>query len=79
MSSYTITITPDNASNASATLRVNLGVNGPRITELTVRAGDADGFAPDALPGFDLSRLLGLIAPAGPVIEATAGAALAAG
>lgn len=63
MSSYTITITPDDTTNASATLRVNLGAAGARITELTVRAGDGEGFAPEELPGFELSRLIGAIAP----------------
>src|SRR5262245_4228088 len=47
VSSYTITITPDDASNASATLRVTLGASGARIKELTVRAGDGEGFAPE--------------------------------
>jgi outer membrane biosynthesis protein TonB len=73
VSSYTITITPDDAANASATLHVNLGASGARITELTVRAGDGEGFAPDELPGFELSRLIGAITPATvtrPVLEA---------
>jgi hypothetical protein len=74
VSSYTITITPDDTTNASATLRVNLGLRGPRITELTVRAGDGDGFAPEDLPGFELSRLIGAIAPG----RAASAAALAA-
>jgi hypothetical protein len=79
VSSYTITITPDDTTNASATLRVNLGANGARIMELTVRAGDGDGFSPEELPGFELSRLIGAItpAPARPVLDA-AGAALPA-
>jgi hypothetical protein len=70
-SSYTITITPDDTGNPSATLRVNLGQAGARITEMTVRAGDAEGFLPDELPGFDLSRLMRAItpAPSAPVIE----------
>ena len=78
MSSYTITITPDDTTNASATLRVNLGTNGPRITELTMRAGDGEGFAPEDLPGFDLARLIGAFAPSR-VIEAAPAAALPAG
>lgn len=74
MSSYTITITPDDTGNTSATLHVNLGPSGARITELTVRAGDGEGFAPDELPGFELSRLIGAIAPATatrPILEAS--------
>lgn len=77
MSSYTITITPDDTANASATLHVNLGASGARITELTVRAGDGEGFAPDELPGFELSRLIGAITPTTatrPILEAGAAA-----
>jgi hypothetical protein len=77
VSSYTISITPDDTTNASATLRVNLGLQGARITELTVRAGDGEGFAPEELPGFELSRLIGAIAPSR-VFEAPTGAALPA-
>jgi hypothetical protein len=64
--SYTITFTPDDTSNASAVVRVDLGANGARITELTVRAGQGDGLVPGELPGFDLGRLMRAIAPAGP-------------
>jgi hypothetical protein len=63
--SYTITFTPDDVSNASAVVRVDLGAVGARITELTVRAGNGDGLIPGELPGFDLGRLLRAIAPAG--------------
>jgi hypothetical protein len=68
--SYTITFTPDDASNASAVVRVDLGVAGARITELTVRAGNGDGLVPGELPGFDLGRLMRAIAPAGPTAPA---------
>jgi hypothetical protein len=68
--SYTITFTPDDASNASAVVRVDLGVAGARITELTVRAGSGDGLVPGELPGFDLGRLMRAIAPAGPTAPA---------
>ena len=65
MGSYTITFTPDDVSNASAVVRVDLGASGARITELTVRAGSGDGLVPGELPGFDLGRLMRAIAPAG--------------
>jgi hypothetical protein len=68
--SYTITFTPDDVSNASAVVRVDLGAVGARITELTVRAGNGDGLVPGELPGFDLGRLLRAIAPAGPTAPA---------
>jgi Helix-turn-helix domain len=68
--SYTITFTPDDVSNASAVVRVDLGAAGARITELTVRAGSGDGLVPGELPGFDLGRLMRAIAPAGPAAPA---------
>jgi hypothetical protein len=68
--SYTITFTPDDVSNASAVVRVDLGGAGARITELTVRAGNGDGLVPGELPGFDLGRLMRAIAPAGPATPA---------
>lgn len=73
MSSYTITITPEDTSNASATLQVSLGATGARITELTIRAGEGEGLLPDEVPGFDLTRFLRAInpSPAGaPVVTA---------
>jgi hypothetical protein len=68
--SYTITFTPDDVSNASAVVRVDLGAAGARITELTVRAGSGDGLVPGELPGFDLGGLMRAIAPAGPTTPA---------
>jgi hypothetical protein len=75
VSSYTISITPDQTGNASATMRVDVGAAGTRITELTVRAGNGEGILFDDLPGFDLGRLLRTIvsgATAAPAIEVPA-------
>jgi hypothetical protein len=58
MSSYTITITPDDATRASTTLRVDISESAPRITELLVRAGTATGLAAHQLPAVDLDLLL---------------------
>ncbi len=63
MSSYTITITPDDASLASTTLRVDVSENLPRITELMVRAGAAAGLSPNQLPAVDLDMLLRAVSP----------------
>src|SRR5690349_6258618 len=63
MSSYTITITPDDASLASTTLRVDVSENIPRITELMVRAGAAAGLSPNQLPAVDLDMLLRAVSP----------------
>jgi hypothetical protein len=63
MNSYTITITPDDASRASTTLRVDLSGNAARITELLVRAGTATGLAAHQLPAVDLDLLLRAISP----------------
>lgn len=63
MSSYTITITPDDASRAITTLRVDVSENAARITELLVRAGTATGLAAHQLPAIDLDLLLRAIGP----------------
>jgi hypothetical protein len=54
VSSYTITITPDDDRLASTTLRVETGAPVGRITELLVRAGSGDGLSARALPPIDL-------------------------
>jgi len=72
VSSYSITITTDEATNASTTLHANVGANG-RILELTVRANGPEGFTPEELPAFDLRRLISaviLAVPTSAVIEA---------
>ncbi len=66
MSSYTITITPDDTTRASTTLRVDVSDNAARITELLVRAGAAAGLSPQQLPAVDLDLLLRAITPTGP-------------
>jgi hypothetical protein len=63
MSSYTITITPDDTTRASTTLRVDVSDNAARITELLVQAGAAAGLSRRQLPAFDLDLLLQAITP----------------
>src|SRR3954451_14069497 len=63
MSSYTITITPDDTTRASTTLRVDVSDNAARITELLVRAGAAAGLSPQQLPAVDLDLLLRAVTP----------------
>src|SRR5215213_7032983 len=65
MSSYTITITPDDTTRASTTLRVDVSDNAARITELLVRAGAAAGLSPQQLPAVDLDLLLRAVTPTG--------------
>jgi hypothetical protein len=80
MSSYTITITPDDTTRASTTLRVDVSDNAARITELLVRAGAAAGLSAHQLPAVDLDLLLRAVMPAGPKsIPATASESLRAG
>ena len=66
MSSYTITITPDDTTRASTTLRIDVSNNAARITELSVRAGAAAGLSPQELPAVDLDLLLRAVNPATP-------------
>jgi hypothetical protein len=59
VSSYTITITPDDASNPSAILHVGLDESGVRSKELTLRAGEGGDFTPATLAGFPVMTLIG--------------------
>jgi hypothetical protein len=67
MSSYTITITPDDTTRASTTLRIDVSENAATITELLVRAGAAAGLSPQQLPAVDLDLLLRAVNPEAPV------------
>jgi hypothetical protein len=64
MSSYTITITPDDTTRASTTVRVDVTDDAARITELLVKAGGPNGLAAHQLPAIDLDLLLRAIQPA---------------
>jgi hypothetical protein len=66
MSSYTITITPDDTTRASTTLRIDVSDNAARITEMSVRAGAAAGLSPQQLPAVDLELLLQAVNPTTP-------------
>ncbi|MER7894465.1 hypothetical protein ABTX15_32170 [Micromonospora sp. NPDC094482] len=63
MTSYTITIAPDDPSQATTTLTVELNGASARITELLVRAGDGDGLTPGQIPTVDLDLLLKAVTP----------------
>jgi outer membrane biosynthesis protein TonB len=64
MSTYTITIAPDDRNQATTTLRIEVTRKGTRITELLVRAGDGDGISASHLPTVDLEQLLRAVVPA---------------
>jgi len=72
VSTYVITITPDNdgaagAATAHTTVRVDISTGQTRITELTVRAASGGGLAPADLPPVDLDLLVrALTAPTPP-------------
>jgi hypothetical protein len=65
VTSYTITITPDDDRLASTTLRVEAGESGGRITELLVRAGSGDGLSARSLPPIDLDLVASAITATG--------------
>jgi hypothetical protein len=64
VSSYTITIAPDDHTRATTTLRVEVSDTTARLTELLVRAGDGDGLTAGQLPAVDLDQLLLAVTPA---------------
>lgn len=63
MSSYTITIAPDDPTRATTTLRIEVQDAQVQITELRVRAG-TDGLTAGQLPAVDLDQLLRAVSPA---------------
>lgn len=71
MSSYTITIAPDDESRATTTLRVEVTGAGARISELLVRAGTGAGLTPGQLPSVNVEQLLRSIVgqPDSPAME----------
>src|SRR5439155_27059234 len=73
MSSYTLTISPDDSTAPSTTVHVDYTPAGPRITGLHLDAGTDGGLTPDALPVIDLNTLLHALAPmAQPALTITA-------
>ena len=63
MSSYTITIAPDDPRKATTTLRIEVRDAQVQITELLVRGG-TDGLTAAQLPAVDLDQLLRAVRPA---------------
>ncbi len=64
LSSYTISIAPDDPTRATTTLRVEVTDNTARVTELLVRAGEGGGLTAGQLPAVDLDQLLRAVSPA---------------
>jgi hypothetical protein len=62
---YTITIAPDDSSQATTTLRVEVEGAEARITDLHVRASQGAGLTAGQLPAVDLDQLLRAVMPAG--------------
>lgn len=62
MSTYLITIAPDNGKtggdSAHTTVRVDTSTGRTRITELTVRSASKGGLAPSDLPAIDMDLLI---------------------
>jgi hypothetical protein len=63
MSTYTITITPDDTTRASTTVRVDVSDDTARITEYLVRSGTPSGLVAHQLPAVDLDLLLRAVLP----------------
>jgi hypothetical protein len=78
---YTITIAPDDSSQATTTLRVEVEGNEARITDLHVRAAQGAGLTAGQLPAVDLDQLMRAVMPTGgpaaiTVADSTAGVAV---
>jgi hypothetical protein len=73
VSSYTITISPDDDSSTTTTLRLDTSSEGVRLTDLHLHAGN--GLSTGALPAIDYGLLLQAIAPTTPTPVITSPAA----
>lgn len=77
MSGYTVTITPAGGQGGpETTIHVDTTTGAARVVELTVKAADGNGLAPQQLPTFDLAGLVAALAP-GTVPAITAESAVA--
>jgi hypothetical protein len=64
MSGYTVTIAPaGDLSGPQTTIHVDTTSGAAKVIELTVRAPDGDGLAPQQLPVIDLAGLIAALAP----------------
>jgi hypothetical protein len=75
MSGYTVIITPaGDQAGPETTIHVDTTTGAARVVELTVKAADGNGLAPQQLPAIDLAGLVAALAP-GDVPAITAGVA----
>lgn len=64
MKAYTVTVTPDDASEATATIRYELNGDTPRITDVHFAAGENQSLSTARLPQIDIAQLLAAVIPA---------------
>jgi hypothetical protein len=62
MTSYTITITPGDVTQASAVFTVHVDSSERRVTEISIRLGTSKKPLPDELATFDFRPILGTVA-----------------
>jgi hypothetical protein len=66
MSGYTVTITQSGAkAGPQTTIHVDTTTGAARVVELTMRAADGNGLAPQEVPAIDLAGLIAALAPGG--------------
>src|SRR5215475_8787767 len=65
---YTVTIAPEDPGGAQTTVKVEIDVGGPRITEVTMRAGKRSHLGAANIPAIDFELLLRAVTP--PVVPA---------
>src|SRR5688572_28151371 len=64
MGGYTVTITPaGDQAGPQTTIQVDTTAGSARVVELTMRAADGNGLAPQELPVIDLAGLIAALAP----------------
>jgi hypothetical protein len=64
MSGYTVTITPSGGqAGPQTTIYVDTTSGAARVTEITTKAADGNGLAPQQMPAIDLAGLVAALAP----------------
>ncbi|HEY1487233.1 MAG TPA: hypothetical protein VGF84_14095 [Micromonosporaceae bacterium] len=72
MKGYTVTVTPDDATEATATIHYELSGGAPRLTDVHFRAGHGQSLSAARMPDIDIAQLLTAVVPAVAVTPAPA-------
>jgi hypothetical protein len=64
MKGYTVTVAPDEKTEATATVRYEINGGAPRVTDFHLRAGDGQSLSDARMPDINIAQLLAAVIPA---------------